>query len=135
VLGYAYEFFDTNQARDCSLGLPSWDRLLFTHAAPCGWNKPGHWNDGGSGRDLSGGYDDAGDNRKCPHVLACWGVSNLIMFLSEFSPRTTRAAVLKCTWRTRVRQASQLVPSPAAAAPRVCVWCVWVEISAVTCIM
>jgi endoglucanase len=85
VLGYAYEFFDANQAGDRSLGLPSWNRLLYTRAAPGGWKKPGHLSDGGSGRDLSGGYYDAGDYLKCPHALA-WGVSNLIMSLLEFRP-------------------------------------------------
>jgi hypothetical protein len=55
------------------------------HDKPCGWRRDAHLDDGKAsvGKDLSGGYYDAGDYLKCAHPLA-WTLANLALGALEF---------------------------------------------------
>ncbi|KAF8073058.1 celI [Scenedesmus sp. PABB004] len=78
ILGMSYTFYEGQM----SGVLPAWNQLLYSK--PGGWKKPAHLDDGKDiGKDLSGGYYDAGDYLKISHPLA-WGTANLVFSMLEF---------------------------------------------------
>jgi hypothetical protein len=68
VLGMAYEFYEGQMSGN----LPSWNRLLYSKG---GWKKSAHLNDGSPiGKDLSGGYYDAGGGCVCMWLVDTRGL-------------------------------------------------------------
>lgn len=111
ILGLSYQFYEGQQ----SGSLPSWNRLLSTNAG--GWKKSAHLNDGSSiGKNLAGGYYDAGDYLKCPHALA-WGTANLIFSVLEFRPAYSQAGQLDIATRNIRWALDWLVKAHVSAGP------------------
>ncbi|KAI8473823.1 MAG: Six-hairpin glycosidase-like protein [Monoraphidium minutum] len=78
VLTLSYLFYEAQQSGK----LPEWNRVRADKK--CGWRHDAHLDEGKSvGKDLVGGYYDAGDYLKCSHPLA-WTLSNLVLSAEEF---------------------------------------------------
>lgn len=78
VLNLGWLFYEGQM----SGALPAWNRMLA--GKPGGYKRSAHLKDGADiGKDLSGGFYDAGDYLKCPHALA-WTMANLAFSCMEF---------------------------------------------------
>lgn len=58
ILGMSYIFYEGQMSGD----LPAWNQLLYSK--PGGWKKSAHLKDNWNGKDLSGGYYDAGGEQQ-----------------------------------------------------------------------